>query len=163
MGNFSIPLSHHERTTHAVPVKNVTIQFPCLIRQSLGTPLLSNILLSSSIPVPVLVMTVLIQWWRFPLPFMWGDSYFKSQMPCSVESEESFPLTQAGGGGGGAGNTLLQGKLLCLVICKRSLVGTIYGMSGGVSLPFLVGESLLRGFPVGPPIFKGNTLSRFAQ
>lgn len=29
---------------------------------------------------------------------MLGDSYFKSQVPCFLESEESAPLTQAGGG-----------------------------------------------------------------
>ena len=48
------------------------------------------------VPLPVLVMTILICAWRFPLPFMFGDSYFKSQVPCFLESEESVPLTQAG-------------------------------------------------------------------
>jgi len=57
---------------------------------------------------------------------MLGDSYFKSQVPCFLKSEESVPLTQAEGEGeGGQGIPFSKGNCSVLVICKRSLVGTI--------------------------------------
>ena len=52
---------------------------------------------------------------------MLGDSYFKSQVPCFLESEELAPLTQAGGGR----EYLALREMALPVICKRSLVGTI--------------------------------------